>query len=144
MATGLRWTEEQLRAAQKKGAQPLPVKTYPLSVLGDLAPNQATKFRNVKVTDEFGERFDSKKELKRWRELLAMQRAGEITMLAKQVRFSLPGQTIYVADFVWQDRNCTLPIRVEDCKSPATRKLAAYRIKVRLMLEMHALKVEEI
>lgn len=138
MATGLRWTEEQLRAAQKRASAAVALlPPGPISVTRH-------KYGNERVTDEFGERFDSKKELRRWRELLAMQRAGEITMLAKQVRFSLPGHTIYVADFVWQDRNCTLPIHVEDCKSPATRKLAAYRIKVRLMLEAHALKVEEI
>jgi hypothetical protein len=144
----LRWTEEQFREAQRKPGRPhgLDLNRMPrkdLRGLLDAAAKGAEprKYRNTRVTDEFGEAFDSKRELKRWRELLTLQRAGEVRFLAKQVRFHLPGQTTYIADFVWMD--ALGKIRVEDVKSPATRKLAAYRIKVRQMAELHGIEVEE-
>lgn len=145
MATHLRWTTEQLDAHQARerarlqavaGGNPMP------GVDIDAAHRKQAKYRNERVTDEFGEKFDSKKELRRWRELLAAQRAGEVRWLAKQVRFHLPGQTTYIADFVWMDQ--LWKIHVEDCKSPSTRKLQAYRIKVRQMAEIHGVEVMEI
>lgn len=105
------------------------------------APKQK-KYRNHVVVDGEGLRHDSKKEERRWRELGLMLRAGEIKWLARQVRFMLPGNTEYRADFAYADKRWRL--RVEDVKSPETRKLAAYRIKVRQMKEIHNITIIEV
>ena len=84
-----------------------------------------------------GERFDSKKELNRYKELLMIQKAGRIFGLDRQVKFELtptvrgperisprggrkPGKVIldaasYVADFTYY-RSDTGEFVVEDCK----------------------------
>ena len=49
---------------------------------------QRHKYNNKPVVDE-GIRFDSKKEFARWRELLLLQKAGEISKLERQKKFEL-------------------------------------------------------
>lgn len=100
------------------------------------------KYRNHIVVDAEGLRHDSKKEERRWRELGALLRAGEIRWLARQVRFALPGNTEYRADFVYADKR--FRIKVEDVKSAETRKLQAYRIKVRQMKAIHKIEIMEV
>ena len=87
--------------------------------------------------------FDSKKEFIRWCELRLLERAGRITDLKRQVKYELiPKQDgeracTYVADFVYtQDGN----IVVEDCKGFRTD---AYKLKRKLMLWVHGIKVKE-
>lgn len=110
--------------------------------------------------------FDSKHEAARAEELRLRERAGEIKDLRTQVRYNLlpaqweeiprigkRGQPIkprrrcieracdYVADFVY-----SLPsgeLIVEDAKSPATRT-PEYRIKRKLMLYVHHIRVREV
>jgi len=53
-----------------------------------------------------GVRFDSKKELARFLELVELQRAGVVLFIIRQPRFDLPGGTKYTADFLvfYKDR----------------------------------------
>ena len=105
--------------------------------------------------------FDSKKEAKRYYELLKLQEAGEITDLHRQVKFLLipkqvepdkigvkggikKGRVIerevaYIADFTYRDANGELI--VEDTKGVRTPD---YIIKRKLMLERHGIKVREL
>ena len=125
-----------------------------------------SKYRSKKVTVN-GITFDSKKEAKRYAELLLLERAGAISDLKRQVRFELiPAQyeTVerysektgkrlkdkkvllerecsYIADFVFEDKNGR--VVVEDVKSPATRT-EAYVVKRKLMLWRHGIKVKEV
>ena len=66
-----------------------------------------------------GEQFDSKKEARRYQQLLLMQKAGAITDLRRQVSFELiPSQYVggkcveravkYVADFVYLEGGNTV------------------------------------
>ena len=85
---------------------------------GKPAPAQRTKpgkYRNVK-TEENGIKFDSKKEAKRYLELLARREAGEIDDLRLQVNFTLQeaftkpnGERVqaivYKADFTYRKRD---------------------------------------
>lgn len=109
--------------------------------------------------------FDSKKEYKRWRELLLLARAGKISGLCRQVSYELiptqrakstevykagpqkglpkPGAVIekactYVADFLYFGEDGKLV--VEDCKGVRTD---AYIIKRKLMLHVHGIKIKE-
>ena len=112
----------------------------------------AAKYGNRKSLSE-GMAFDSRREAARYRELLAMQQAGEIADLLCQPEYLLiPAQSaasgrkerkvVYRADFAYR-----LPdggMVVEDVKSQATAKLPAYIIKRKLMLQVHGIEVREI
>ncbi|MBR5199226.1 MAG: DUF1064 domain-containing protein [Bacteroidales bacterium] len=109
--------------------------------------------------------FDSKHEFNRWCELRLLERAGKITELRRQVKYVLipaqreastevykagpnkglpkPGAVIekactYVADFRYFDENGKLV--VEDAKG---HKTEAYKIKKKLMLWVHNIRIKE-
>lgn len=108
------------------------------------------KYKNQKCTVN-GIKFDSRKEARRYGELLLMERAGTITGLQRQVTFELiPKQkdpdggyiypAKYIADFVYYDRGCMRMV-VEDVKGMRT---AAYNLKKKLMLYVHGIKIQEV
>lgn len=107
-----------------------------------------SKYYSKKVKTEYGV-FDSKKEYKRYLELLSMQKSGLISDLQRQVRYCLiPSQkedkrvverpVYYVADFVYEENGKNV---VEDTKG---FKTSEYIIKRKLMLFIHGIKVKEI
>ena len=110
------------------------------------------KYRNRKTVID-GIEFDSKHEATRWCELKYMERAGMIYELKRQVPFILiPTQrdevtgkllekeTKYYADFTYRDKQ-THKLIVEDAKGCKTE---AYRLKKKLMLYRHGLKIMEV
>lgn len=98
---------------------------------------KTNKFHAVK-TEINGVVYDSKKESRRAADLALLERAGKISNLQRQVPFELVPRTaterpvFYQADFFYFEIDTKRWI-VEDVKSPATRKLAAYVIKRKLM-----------
>lgn len=119
------------------------------------------KYRNRKIT--LGEdTYDSMKEYRRYLDLLAMQQAGEIYDLRRQVKYELiPAQrepdTIgkrggvhkgkllekevsYYADFVYRITGTDEEI-VEDTKGVRTTD---YILKRKMMLYFHGIKIKEI
>lgn len=121
-----------------------------------------TKYHNRKTTKN-GYAFDSKKEADRYIELSMLEKAGKIQNLQRQVKFVLIptqyesyeryGKTgkrlkdgkkcvekacTYVADFVYEDANGNRI--VEDCKGYRTKE---YKIKRKLMLKEHGIKLKE-
>lgn len=106
-----------------------------------------SKYKNKKVT--VGDlHFDSLKEARRYKELLEEQKTGTLTDLETQVRFELiPKQDgeracFYVADFVYKDREGKTV--VEDVKGSRRMLTDVYKIKKKLMLKVHGIKVKEI
>ena len=103
------------------------------------------KYGARKVTTPDGQKFDSQKEYHRWCELRLLERAGKINRLQRQVRFNLiPKQDgeaacTYVADFVYYDDNWDLV--VEDAKG---YKTDVYKIKKKLMLYFHGIRIQEV
>ena len=120
---------------------------------------------NAKKVSVDGIEFDSKKEAKRYQELLLLQKAGEIYMLERQKVYELlPAQrehdTVgkrggvikgklleraveYVADFVYTDKNGKTI--VEDVKG--FREGGAYAVfvlKRKLMLYRYGIKIIEV
>lgn len=108
------------------------------------------KYRNVKTVID-GHTFDSKKEAKRYGELMMLLEAGEIRSLILQPRFLLQEafrdervglckdgkprtvrQLVFTADFQYLDLQ-TDRIVVEDVKSPASRT-EAYAVRKTLFL----------
>ena len=105
------------------------------------------KYHNKKVCYN-GIAFDSKKEARRYSELLLLERAGVITNLQRQVPFVLiPSQRIngkvvereckYIADFVYTENGKKV---VEDTKGMKTE---AYKIKKKMLLYFHGIKIKE-
>ena len=119
-----------------------------------------SKYGAQKTTVD-GEEFDSKKEARRYRELLLLQRAGKIAGLDRQVKYEIiqehrepdtvgprggvkKGKIIekaryYVADFVYYDSE-TSSLVVEDCKGYRTD---VYRIKKALMYDRYRIRIKE-
>ena len=124
------------------------------------------KYHNKKITVD-GETFDSKREYNRYRELVLLERAGEISNLRRQVKFVLipaqyektperytsgkhkgelkPGKLLerecaYLADFVYID-NANNKKVVEDVKGVRTKE---YIIKRKLMLCRFGIRIKEI
>ena len=101
------------------------------------------KYKNVKTTID-GITFDSKKESARYAELKLLARSGLIQNLRLQVPFELiPKQdgeraVKYIADFVYTENGETV---VEDVKGVRTD---VYRLKKKLMLKVHGLRIKEV
>lgn len=110
-----------------------------------------------------GIQFDSKKEARRYGELLLLERAGAITGLRRQVKYILiPAQyeeyerygkngnrlkdgkkllekeCAYIADFVYSENGKMV---VEDTKGMRTKD---YVIKRKLMLYIHGIRIREV
>lgn len=109
-----------------------------------------TKYNNKKITVD-GQKFDSKKEANRYKELRLLEKAGEIQDLRTQVKFVLihaqrdetTGKVIerecyYKADFVYTEDGETV---VEDVKGYRTE---AYIIKRKLMLWRYGIRIREV
>ncbi|WP_249277503.1 DUF1064 domain-containing protein [Pandoraea sp. PE-S2R-1] len=117
-------------ALESTGPVPL---TAPLVAM---AAKKPSKYRNEKCVVD-GIKFDSRKEARRWQQLVLMRDAGEITDLERQVVYVLaPAVRIngrlapplrYIADFVYERGDKTI---VEDVKGMITPE---YRIKRHLM-----------
>jgi hypothetical protein len=105
-------------------AQPPPTKA---------AKKSPSKYRNRKCEVD-GIAFDSRKEAARWVELLALESAGAIQALRRQVRIPLVVNgvrvAVYVADFVYVAGGRRV---IEDVKSAFTRKLPVYRLKKKIL-----------
>lgn len=120
------------------------------------------KYKNSKVTTEDGIVFDSRKEYNRYCELKMMETSGIITNLQRQVKYILiptqrepdtvgarggihKGKVIekecaYYADFVYQLANTGETV-VEDAKGMRTTE---YKIKRKLMLYVHHIRIKEV
>lgn len=124
--------------------------------------SRKNKYNAQKIVHD-GMEFDSNHEFRRWQELCLMLKAGVISDLERQVKFTLiptqremdsvgvrggikKGRVIekecaYVADFVYHDSDGQLV--VEDAKSEATRT-AEYIIKRKLLLYIHGIRIKEV
>lgn len=101
------------------------------------------KYGARKVKSPDGQVFDSQKEYDRWCNLRLLERAGMISDLRRQVSYELiPKQGTmracsYIADFTYQENG---KLVVEDCKGYRTE---AYKIKKKLMLWVHGIRIKE-
>lgn len=89
--------------------------------------------------------FDSRKEAKRYLELLPRWRAGEIQALdlQKRIRLIVNGIVVctYVADFAYIEKGKRV---VEDVKSRITRKLPVYILKKKLLKAIYGVEIMEV
>ena len=121
---------------------------------------KSNKYSNSRVF-RYDRWFDSEHEADRFTELFMLQKSGKITGLRTQVPFELiptqrepdvigprggvkPGRCVekscvYYADFVYKDSSGN--VVVEDAKGVRTE---AYRIKKKLMLYVHKIRIIEV
>lgn len=137
----LRLTEEQLAARAKK------LDALKQSKVAAKPASKQSKFHNVS-TEVDGIKFASKKEAKRWEELVLLQKSGVITNLERQVKFNLiPSQVRsdgtkerpvdYVADFTYWSNGVWI---IEDSKGVRTPD---YVIKRKLLLFSRGITIKE-
>ena len=121
--------------------------------LNDIFPAKRNKYGNKKIVMD-GEKFDSLKEAGRYQELKLLERTGKIERLERQVSFVLiptikddKGKVIekkcsYIADFTyWKDIGIGKILVVEDVKG---KKTEVYKIKKKLMLHVHGIRIKEV
>lgn len=139
-----KWTIDEVQRLLKAGT----IQGYIDSKPAAEKKKRRPKFNNEKVEFE-GQIFDSRKEYKRYRELLLLIKTGIIGQLRRQVKYLLieatdtTRKTEYWADFVYIIVETGETI-VEDVKSEATRKLSTYVIKKKLMKTVHQIDIKEI
>ena len=101
------------------------------------------KYKNRRLTAPDGQVFDSVKEYHRWGCLRLLERAGAIKDLKRQVKYELiPKQSgeracNYIADFTYIENG---ELVVEDVKGVKTE---VYKIKKKLMLWVHGIRIKE-
>lgn len=101
------------------------------------------KYGNRKLTAPDGQKFDSVKEYHRWGCLRLLERAGAISNLKRQVKYELIPKQVgeracnYIADFTYMEDGRLV---VEDVKGVKTD---AYKIKKKLMLWVHGIRIRE-
>ena len=104
---------------------------------------------NAQRTIMDGEKFDSRKEADRWRELRTMEIVGVIKNLRRQVKYELiPAQVKpsggkerpvnYFADFVYEQNGRTV---VEDVKGMRTPE---YKMKRKFLLWKFGIEIHEV
>ena len=127
------------------------------------------KYNSTKARCTQGHIHDSRKEARRCNELTLLERAGQITNLRQQVKYVLipaqrefnggwyskgvnkgqpkPGKIIerecaYIADFAYTENGAEV---VEDVKGyTAGQAYAVFKIKKKLMLYVHGIRIREI
>jgi hypothetical protein len=101
-----------------------------------------SKYKNIPTAVD-GIIFHSKKEAGRYGELKLLERAGYITNLQLQKPFDLIVNGVYlgkyISDFAYLDQQGREVI--EDVKGVKT---AVYRLKAKLMVAVHGVRVTEI
>ncbi|PKN21055.1 MAG: hypothetical protein CVU71_03740 [Deltaproteobacteria bacterium HGW-Deltaproteobacteria-6] len=102
----------------------------------DVKTQKPNKFHAV-MCEADGIKFRSKKERRRYLELMALQNAGECWFL-RQVPFYLPGNTKYVLDFLvfWKDGRQTF----EDSKG---KKTPMYIMKKKQVEALYPVRIVE-
>ena len=105
------------------------------------------------TTDADGVKHASKKQATRYRDLGLLLKSGEILMLAREVRFRLPGGVEYRCDHLMANQRAievmaglveSGDLICEDVKSEATRKDRTYINKAKQMRECLGLPVREV
>lgn len=122
-------------------------KAGPLNQHLQPGPKQKRKKYGNEILEFDGHTFHSRKEMNRYITNRMRQTEGEICELQLQVEFILEAEDkkicSYIADSTYKIV-ATGKYIVEDVKSPATRRLAPYRLKKKLMLVTRNIEIKEV
>lgn len=140
------YTKEQLAERMKNNPELIVISNTgsPLNDTRDRLQAQTCKNGrgnkyNANKTEFNNRTYDSGKEAARAADLQLMEKVGTIFNLGYQVRFPLPGNIYYVADFVYLDEKLK-PV-IEDVKGIKT---PVYRMKKKLFEEKYGVDITEV
>ena len=93
-----KWLADNPALARRNGAKPA------VTQVAQVTTTAPSKFHAV-ICEADGIKFSSKKERRRYLELMALQHSGDVKYFLMQVPFRLPGNTKYLLDFLvfWAD-----------------------------------------
>ena len=98
----------------------------------------------AKKTVAMGLKFDSRWEAERWGQLKAMERAGIVTQLERQIKYELCVNDVkicsYIADFRYllEEENGLFKLVVEDAKGVLTPE---FKLKKKMMKAIHNIDI---
>ena len=98
----------------------------------------------AKKTIAMGLKFDSRWEAERWGQLKAMEKAGVVTQLERQIKYELSINDIkicdYIADFRYllEEENGLSKLVVEDAKGVLTPE---FKLKKKMMKAIHNIDI---
>jgi len=119
-----------------------PPRDAPASGNALLGGARVRKFRNIPTIVD-GQRFDSKKEARRFVELSLLQRAGAISDLKRGERYQFYHNDVkigsYKPDFEYTENGEKI---VEDVKSTST-KTQAYMLRKKMMKAFYGIEIRE-
>ena len=98
----------------------------------------------AKKTVAMGLKFDSRWEAERWGQLKAMERAGVVTQLERQVKYELTINDVkicdYIADFRYliEEENGLSKLVIEDAKGILTPE---FKLKKKMMKAIHNIDI---
>jgi len=98
----------------------------------------------AKKTIAMGLKFDSRWEAERWGQLKAMERAGIVTQLERQIKYELSINDVkicdYIADFRYllEEEDGLSKLVVEDAKGILT---AEFKLKKKMMKAIHGIDI---
>lgn len=150
--SGLRWSLKELDDYQRRMKTGEPPKAARNRLVQE-GQKRANKYAAERAQAKNGAWCDSKKEARRYDELLLEISAGVVRDLRHHVPFPLVVNGVkigrYEADFVYkrlisQGGEEAWAQVVEDVKSEITRKNPVYRIKKKLMLALHEIDIAEV
>lgn len=113
-------------------------------------PKRAPKYKNKRVEDYFAppwgvQKFDSKAELARFRDLLMRERAGEITDLKRQAKYQFIVNGVVIGsaifDFEWVERHRKVCADVKGYQNKADPVTRLFEYKCRLLLAIYNINV---
>jgi len=97
----------------------------------------------AKKTTLWGEKFDSRREAQRYRDLRLLEAAGEIIALERQVKFPLKVNAIlvctYIADFTYRERAKLVSEDVKGARKGGA--WSAFQLKRKLMKAIYGLDI---
>lgn len=104
-----------------------------------------SKFKAIPTTTADGQVFKSILESAFYNRMWVLQRAGEVKLIEREVRYELIVNGVFIAAYMLDFRITYSDGRIEyvDCKSTAT-KTPLYLMKKQLMLALYGISLKEV
>lgn len=104
-----------------------------------------SKFKAIPTTTADGQTFKSILEANYYKRMWVLQRAGEVKLIEREVRYELIVNGVFIAAYMMDFRITYSDDRIEyvDCKSTAT-KTPLYLMKKQLMLALYGIELKEV
>lgn len=113
--------------------------------LAKVEAGKNSMFKAIPTTTGDGQKFKSVLESAFYNRMWVLQRAGEVTLIEREVRYELVVNGVFIASYLLDFRihYATGVVRYIDCKSTAT-KTPLYLMKKQLMLALFEINIEEV